>query len=294
MLLGNGSVLHKSPLKFLGGSTTSVEPNLNANFGKSGFSRNIMYVSQRNTVFRYWATPSYNNAGSTWLIPQSVGEISSRNSAILSINGAGAILGGVTSNATASFTIDFAVATGALVAFGTGTSTITINTNTPLLTASINGVGSASFAINGLTSLLGAVVNGIGSSVISFTASATILPTVDTSPLRTASATMTFSGSLTPYAIGNMIGSTVDSGVLTTTAIASEVWSSLAAAYNASGTMGQKLNSAASGGVDYASLAESVLNAAQANPIHADTQKINGADVVGDGSESNQWRGAGV
>lgn len=37
-----------------------------------------------------------------------------------------------------------------------------------------------------------------------------------------------------------------------------------------------------------------ILTAAQANPIHADTQKINGAEVVGNGTEANKWRGSGV
>ncbi len=279
----------------------SVEQGLNSNFGKSGFSRNIMYVSQRDTVFRYWATPSYNNAGSTWLIPQSVGEISSRNSAGLSLSGSGAILGGVTSPASASFSIDFATETGELVAFGTGTATLSINTNSPLLTASVNAIGTATLTINGQTSLLGAVTSGEGTSTISFAASATILPTVDTSPLRTASATFTLSCSLTPYAIGNMVGSTANATVLTAEAVAAEVWNALSADFNLTGTMGRKLNTASAGGVDntdvltaVAAVPAAVLSAAQATPIHADTQKINGADVIGDGSEADQWRGAGV
>jgi hypothetical protein len=279
----------------------SVEQGLNSNFGKSGFSRNIMYVSQRNTVFRYWATPSYNNAGSTWLIPQSVGEISSRNSAILSLSGSGSILGGITSPGSASFSIDCAPVTGALVAFGTGTATLSINTNSPLLTASANAIGTATLTINGQTSLLGAVTSGEGASTISFVASATILPTVDTSPLRTASATFSLSGALTPYAIGNMTGSTANTSVLTAESVAFEVWNALSADFNLTGTMGRKLNTASAGGVDntdvltaVAAVPAAVLSAAQATPIHADTQKINGADVIGDGSEADQWRGSGV
>lgn len=245
----------------------SVEQGLNSNFGKSGFSRNIMYVSQRNTVFRYWATPSYNNAGSTWLIPQSVGEISSRNAASLLLSVSGAALGGVTSPGAASLSINFATANGALVAFGTGTSTLSISTNSPLLTASVNGVGSSSFSINGNTSLLGAVTSGTGTSAVSFTASATILPVNDASPLRTASATLTVSGSLIPYAIGNMIGSTVDNSTITASSVAAEVWNSQASSFTASGTMGQKLNSAASGGVDYNALADAVWAHADSNSI---------------------------
>jgi hypothetical protein len=46
--------------------------------------------------------------------------------------------------------------------------------------------------------------------------------------------------------------------VVTAQTCAAAVWSALASAYNVSGTMGQKLNSAASGGVDYDALAQAV------------------------------------
>jgi hypothetical protein len=96
--------------------------------------------------------------------------------------------------------------------------------------------------------------------------------------------------------------------------LAREVWNAVAAAYNTSGTMGAKLNTASSGGVDLEALAQAVweyatrnlsaapptaeqvaaaiLDAAQATPIHADTRKMNGATVNGDGSSGNLWRGA--
>jgi hypothetical protein len=41
----------------------------------------------------------------------------------------------------------------------------------------------------------------------------TILPSDDTPPARTATSTFVFDGSLTRYAVGNMVGSTVDAGV---------------------------------------------------------------------------------
>ncbi|MEN9438317.1 MAG: hypothetical protein RIR09_2972, partial [Pseudomonadota bacterium] len=76
--------------------------------------------------------------------------------------------------------------------------------------------------------------------------------------------------------------------------LAREVWNAVAAAYNTSGTMGAKLNTASSGGVDLEALAQAILAAAQITPIHADARKMNGATVQGDGSESDKWRGLGV
>lgn len=41
-------------------------------------------------------------------------------------------------------------------------------------------------------------------------------------------------------------------------------------------------------------IAAAVLAAAQLSPIWADTKKMNGAQVLGDGTEANRWRGVGV
>lgn len=43
-----------------------------------------------------------------------------------------------------------------------------------------------------------------------------------------------------------------------------------------------------------ADIAAAVLALAQITPIHADTRKMNGATVTGDGQEGNAWRGVGV
>lgn len=42
------------------------------------------------------------------------------------------------------------------------------------------------------------------------------------------------------------------------------------------------------------SIAAAILAAAQITPIHADVQKMNGAEVIGDGSVAEPWRGVGV
>ena len=42
------------------------------------------------------------------------------------------------------------------------------------------------------------------------------------------------------------------------------------------------------------SIAAAVLAALQGTTIPVDALKMNGADIIGDGSEANPWRGVGV
>jgi hypothetical protein len=52
--------------------------------------------------------------------------------------------------------------------------------------------------------------------------------------------------------------------------------------------------STAGGTVDVAAIAAAVLAQLQATAIPVDVAKMNGAVVIGDGSEANAWRGVGV
>ena len=54
------------------------------------------------------------------------------------------------------------------------------------------------------------------------------------------------------------------------------------------------VTSIGSGGATPADIAAAVLAALNATTIPVDTQKINGYDVIGDGTEGNAWRGVGV
>jgi len=67
------------------------------------------------------------------------------------------------------------------------------------------------------------------------------------------------------------------------------VLNAVAAQYNIAGTIGNKINSAGSGGVDNAALAAAVLAAAEANPIHANVKEVNSLTVDGTGTESDPW-----
>lgn len=239
MLLGNYSVLNKSPGRFFGGSTTSVEVQVPSNFQKSGPARNALYVSETTAALVLYAIPSGNYAGKTWMLPQKSGEMASRNDVVMSFAASASGVSGVTSPGSATMTFTVADAAGQLISSGSGSATFAFSAAGDLL-ASLNGTGSASFAISTNTPLLGAQANAEGS------------------------ATMSFSGSLTPYAIGIMSGTTVDSSILTSDVITAAVWGAAAASNNTAGTMGAKLNSAASGGVDYSAMADAVRTELQA------------------------------
>lgn len=117
----------------------------------------------------------------------------------------------------------------------------------------------------------------------------------------------------------SMEGSWTPFSELSPESLAAAVWQAVAAVNNEPDSMGARLNTASSGGVDLNTLAQAVwshgvrtltsggtsaptveqiaaavLAAAQAAPIHADTRDMNGAPVVGTGTEGDPWRGVGV
>lgn len=203
------------------------------------------------------SVPNGNTHPSSWIMAWKAGGMSARVSDVAITGTADGLMGLPTSGST---TITFTVsdADGQLITSGSGSTSFSISTNTPLLTASINGVGSTSFAITTNTPVLGALADLIGECSFSLSSTASILPIEDDSPLRTGSVTFSISGELVPYAIGHMEGSTIDESVLTPNQIAATVWSSAASEFNDAGTMGNKLNTASSGGVDLNALAEAV------------------------------------
>ena len=216
-LVGNRSVLHKSPGRFLNGGVAI----LRSSFNKYGMQRNAYQAFSPIA-----ATPNGHLAPSAWVMPKTGGGMSSFNAAKATITGSGLAVGGITTTGAASLTITPNTPAAQLISSGEGSASISLTTNTPLLTASIGGTGSAAISITTNVPTLGAEASGSGAATISISAApALIYPLDDSSPLRTGTATMTFSGTLTPYAIGQMSGSTVDSGVLTSDGISDAVWS---------------------------------------------------------------------
>jgi len=231
----------------------------------------------------YAAKPSGHLHPSAWMMPQKSGDMSSRNEAEITFSTtANGVMGfpivGSASfafslpdadilpvddtsparTASASFSISILDATGQLISSGSGSASMEISTNTPLLTASVSGDGTTSFSITTNNPVLGAEASAVGTASLTFSISGSILPLDDTPPARTGSTVITISGGLTPYAIGNMIGSTDVATELTADSIASAVWNAIAASFNHPGAMGNKLNTASSGGVDMDALAQTV------------------------------------
>ena len=223
-LHGNRSVLHKSPVRFINGR----EALLRDNFNKYGMVRNA-YDAKSPTA----GIPYGHLSPSAWVLPRIGGAMSSQNVTILTIGVSGLAVGGVTANADTGFSFTVADAAGQLISSGNGTASFTISTLPLLLTASLNGIGSTSFTISTNAPLLGAEAGAVGTASFAIT------------------------GTLTPYAIGSMSGSTVDNTVLTVDAIAA-----------------------------------GILAAALTSPIASDVRRVNTYTVTGDGKPGTEWGAA--
>jgi hypothetical protein len=207
MLLGNRSVFHKLPIRFLAG--TAFQAQNVCRFNQPGMRRNRFYQGGATTALKTYSLPAgtyapsgAQKAGSAYVLPQRAGAIASYNDAVVGISLSGLAYGGITTDGNIIFSIVTNTPEGQLISSGSGSASFVIDSNTPLLTASLNGAGTALFTIsNGATNLT-ALGFGTGSSNFAITAL------------------------VTPGAIGSMSGTTVDNTTLTT--------ASLIAAMNAS------------------------------------------------------------
>lgn len=66
-------------------------------------------------------------------------------------------------------------------------------------------------------------------------------------------------------------------------------WGAIAVDNNEAGTMGNKLNTASSGGVDMNALAEAVRTELESTTIPVNTKKINDVEISGSGSAADPW-----
>lgn len=212
-LIGNRSVLNKSPGRFLNAGVGTFR----SEFSKHGMRRSAAYSSLS-------AVPNGHLSPSAWVLPRTSGGMSSINFTTAMVSGSGLAVGGVTTTGTSSITLAFADAFGELIASGGGTATFSLTSNNPLLTASINGTGTAVATFSTNTPTLGALADGSGEVAITLTATNSgRMPANDASPLRTGTATLTLTGTLVPYAIGSMSGTTEEAG-LTPNGISNAVW----------------------------------------------------------------------
>jgi hypothetical protein len=185
------------------------------------------------------------------------------------------------------------LASGNMQGASTGIAALTSNlTASGDLTVSMRGILSGVSVLIASGNIQGAI-NAIGALSISLTGSGS------------------FVGS--QYAIGYLFATIRGYGDLTPEAIRDSVWNATAANFNTTGSTGQKLNNAASGGVDYVALGQAVwanatrtltstdspttaqitaalISALNTTTIPVDLQKVKGQQVIGTGVETDPWR----
>lgn len=248
MLLGNYNQWNANPGRAIGGPT---DPTLKF---KVGSHRNFFFQDDatNSAQIRKAATPTGYRHPYAYVMPIDSGGIASINtilctSDITGANLAGGVNGAAAITATGAFTATMQLIVSAVATIAT-TCTVTgdINAIAPLA-ASITAGGTMTSAIKALANAVAAI---------------------------TAGATLTG----TPKAIGNMEAAIVPYTELSPEALAASVWNSVAASYNDAGTMGEKLNLAGSGGVDYAALKTAIWEAVLTD---YDTDPTSAAAVMG-------------
>jgi hypothetical protein len=218
------------------------------------------------TAIYFYALPNGSYPTLSFFIPQKAGQIGSSNQIYGNGVSGGNLAGGLPTDANL-----------------TGDGTIT-NGNLTLiaqLIASLTGAGNVTPppTLLGTLYLISNQLTGAGAVAATLTAFASVQ----------AGLSGTGTLSVVPYATGELSANITGSSVLSPENLAAAVWSALAAQYNVSGTMGNKLNAAASGSIDYATLAAAVLAAMNTTPPDVNIAKINGLVVDGTGTEADPW-----
>lgn len=268
-LVGNYSLLHKSFARTICGA---VAAGNRSNWNTNGGLRN--WGKQTGLDWSLTALPQGFGAGGAWMLPKTAGGMTSRREARLSLSATGTGAEGYGIAGTATISLD-AAGIGGLIAGGVGSATISID-GVGSVTATIGTTGSATLSLSGSANI-GALGWIVGESQI------------------------TLSGTLTPYARGHMVGTTEESG-LTVAGITNSVWNAVLADYPTSGTAGNALGLASSGGVDYSALAAAVWSsisrtltagsapttaeivaAIEAAIVAVNVKQINDEPIIGDG-----------
>jgi hypothetical protein len=152
-----------------------------------------------------------------------------------------------------------ATGTGIRAKPGSGTASITISAN-GVCGLVVSGIGAATFTISASADVV-AILQAQGLATITITAEG---DTLEGLGWPEGTATITLSGTAEPRALGWMEGTTDIQTELTAPAVAGEVWRSLAASFNESGTMGELVNASGAGGNPWIAEIENNINAQEA------------------------------
>lgn len=211
----NTSILAQLPLRQMGGGVAGIRSmwdrtDLRNQSAGEGIPSELAGI------------PSGHLAPSSWVLPYKPGAMSSFTSCVVQFSTSTPTLAAgrnIDGNTTVTFTVN--PADGQLVVSAVGSTSVAF-TAAANLAGALSAQGAASFAFTVPNATLGAIVNAQGSAPI------------------------TWSLSATPRAIGNLSGDITPFTELSPQSLADAVWSALANAYTASGTMGELLNSAGS------------------------------------------------
>lgn len=222
-LLGNYSLLHKSPAHY---ATGTVGFSDSANWNKSGIVASRFFGE---ALAEHESMPPGFYAGRAAYPPRIAGRCSTV--AAFTISGTASGAEGLPAAASGSITIN-AAAIGGLIAGGIASGTITISgTATAAGLAASSASGTISINAN---AIIGATAWGV------------------------ANGTITVTGAAQAYGLAYGSATTIDTSSLTPQSVAAAVWNSILADYQTAGTAGKSLATASSGGVDYGLLAAAV------------------------------------
>lgn len=222
-LLGNYSLLHKSPSRYPTGTVGFSDPD---NWNKSGIMASRLFGAD---LAEYDSMPPGFYAGRAAYPPQKAG----RCTTVSAFTFSGSASGAEGLPGSASSTITFiADAIGGLIAGGIASATITF-------TGVANGAGLAAGSAAGTIVFTGSAAQGAIAWGI-------------------ANSTITFTGAVQPYALAHGSATTIDTTSMTPAGVANAVLTAIVADYIAAGNVAAALATASSGGVDYATLADAV------------------------------------
>ena len=193
-LLGNYSVLHKSPSKYMAGTVASGD---RAAFNKAGAARNLSMQAEGGEPLL--GIPHGFGAFGAWMLPVKAGAMVSRRLAEVSIAMSGNGAEGMGMAGEATLSLD-AAGFGGLIAGGVAVAPIVVSA-VGAVTATIGTDGAATMTMAGSAApgALGWLVGG---------------------------ATITVNGAVVSYARGHMTGTTEEQG-LTVAGVTNAVWSKI-------------------------------------------------------------------
>ena len=207
-----------------------------------------------------FSVPSGNRHPVAWIMPRKAGGLSSNFALTMSMTMTGSGVYGRNLSVNAPFSLDVSQANLALV---------------------VGGVASIpmSFTMTPNPNLVGVLLAASSFTGMEFT----VNPTLGAKSGLGVTIPMTFSLNSTATAKGSLSANITGEGAaVTPTSVAAEVWNTVAAAFNTAGTMGNKLNAAGSGGVDYNALAAAVWQYVVESGITAEeAMRIYGAVLSG-------------